>query len=162
MGENEIGGIRRFDGFGEAPSGHAEPPPPRAVEPRPPATDRVELTAPEVAALRVFRERLHAHTQEQLQLAELPVTLSVYEGPALAGDAFVGRVLAEQAQLAAPRRGAWSVPRIEAALREAMWLAAGETLEILDELDQLDVATWRVVGEVLAAWGAKLERAAHR
>jgi hypothetical protein len=107
----------------------------------------------------LLRERVLEHTRQQLPLTQAPAPIRVQESESTP-EILVGRVLAEQAQLAAACRGTWTQERIEQALSEAMALAAGETLHILHELDQLDERTWRVVCKALDTWGQKVARAA--
>lgn len=161
MGEGEIGGIGHCGGFAETPAGYLGARAQHSPKTRSPKVDRVDLTAPEVAALRLLRERVLEHTRQQLQLqlTPAPAPIRVQESESTP-EILVGRVLAEQAQLAAARRGTWTQERIEQALSEAMALAAGETLHILHELDQLEAGTWRVVCRAFDAWAEKVARAA--
>jgi len=118
----------------------------------------VELTAPEAAALRVLRERARVHTRALLGLpaGEGQGRFAELDDGDVA--TCLGRIVAEQMQLAVLRRGAWSDAQIDAALGEAMLAAVAETLEILHDSGHLDEVTWRVLGTALHEWGTRLAR----
>lgn len=159
MGENEITGIGGLSHFAEhlADPGQRLPRREERVEAR--LTDRVDLTEPQVAALALLRQRVLVRTQQALELPDVPPHPRFHEPPRPSAEAFLGRLLGEQAQLASARDRDWPADRIQAAVADGMTLGTEDTLEILHELDQLDEACWRLVCGVLAAWAHKVTSA---
>lgn len=159
MSEHEISGIGRFSHFGEHLSDREAAPRRHAPRRRLDGTDRVELSAPEVATLGLLRQRVLVRTREQLALDDVPAHPRFHELVRTDADAFLGRLWGEQNLLASARDGTWEPGRIQRALHDAMTLGVEDTLGMLCEQDQLDGASWRLLCDVLDTWARKIEHA---
>jgi hypothetical protein len=152
VGDNEISGIGGFHDLGEHYAQARQHWGRREEAANPAAGDRVELTAPDAAALALLRQRVLAHTLELLALPALPPAPRFCELGPPSVEAFLGRLWGEQARLGCAREGEWPQARIDAALREAMTRGVEDALQILGELDQLDAPRWRLLCTALTAW----------
>jgi hypothetical protein len=156
MEHGEIGrvGATHFGGhqaFGPAPGF------PRAQEHRPPRRDIIDLTEPHKAALRLLRERVLENTRLALDLPRrLAERFRFVQIPSQLPRVFFDRLISDQNMMASHRRGSWSAARVDAALEEGLVQGTAETAEILYELDELDVESWRLIGAVLDEYYRKL------
>jgi hypothetical protein len=129
----------------------------RVHDHRPTRRDIVDLTEPHKAALRLLRERILENTRLALDLPRrLAERFRFARIPAENPRAFLGRLLSDQNMMASHRRGSWPADRVDAALEDGLVQGAAETAEILFELDELDVDTWRLIGSVLDEYYNKL------
>lgn len=123
--------------------------------------DEVRLSPPLEITLRLLRERVLESTRQALELpsdVKAPQTLA--PAPEDDTERLVGKLISEQNWLAARRRSEWDEPRVAAALREGTTRGLEETLEILEDLGELDEATWELLGAVTDELHRKLFRAA--
>lgn len=130
--------------------------------PAPRAGDRVDVESAATVARRIVRERVLARTRLRLELD------TGEHGPAFAEaidtepvDAFVGRLLSAQNQLAARRVATLGAERVRRLLDQSLRQGATEALELLsDDGGRSDGAAVIVIAEVLAEYGRRLAAAA--
>ncbi len=121
-----------------------------------PQQDQVSVAAAATVARRVLRERVLTRTRTRLELtdehpAQEFAEVIDLELPA----AFLGRLLSAQNQIAALRAGQWPVPRIRAALDQALREGAQEAIELL-AADPQHTEGVVVVAEVIAEYARRL------
>ena len=146
--------------------GHGQPAPPtRSPENSAQApvreglADGVVLHLPAAIVRRLLRERVLARTRARLGLKDgecVPSFAEEVDAESL--DAFVGRLLGAQNQLAALRNGAMPKPELRRRLDEAMRDGTAEVIEMLtgDGSDLRALAAVEVVAEVLAEYARRL------
>ena len=119
--------------------------------------DGIELTEPRIATLRLLRHRVLEQTRKALRL---PRSSSLHiewsPGPADRAEVFVGRLLSDQNLLAGKRRGHWDSAQLDAALEEGMTNGLSETLDILEDIRELDEEAWDFVCGVMEEFQRKV------
>ena len=149
VGGTRFGGGHGAPGYGGPTSGRPE------TTPHPPL-DEVALTAPRRAALSLLRERVLEATRVQLELPARHPGIEFAAHPSDSVEVFVGRLLSGQNLLAAQRRDAWPEAAVASALENGLNDGLAETLEILDDVGELDVETWRLLCGVLEEFRRKV------
>lgn len=125
--------------------------------------DEVRLSAPLEVTLRLLRERVLEGTRRALELpADVKAPQTLTPTPQDSTERLVGKLISEQNWLAARRRAEWGEERVAAALQEGTTRGLEETLEILEDLGELDEATWELLGAVTDELHRKLFRASSR
>lgn len=122
--------------------------------------DRVELSTRAAAVLQVLRERVLHHTRTLLEHPETGHPRAFAHADDLDRPAaFLGRLLSDQNLLAAARAGLWAPERIRRVVADAITLGAGDTLDVLHDVDRLDAEAWAAVEAVLLEFRRKLAAA---
>lgn len=150
----------REQGWGGAAPGPRRPSEEPGDGPVEEADDQVVLHRPTHTTLALLRERVLEATRRALGVPRDSQTPVFAAGTHPSAEQVLGRILSEQNLLASRRRGDWSLKRIDAALEEGMVSGTAETLEVLDELGELDAQSWGLVCAVLHAFHRKVEEAA--
>jgi hypothetical protein len=150
------------------PVGGRGAPPPREV-PRAPhvhakadsampqAVDLFRFAPSRAVILRLLRERVLARTRSLLGLPLPAQPAHFADASELAVADFVGRVWAEQTQMAALRLHVHPDGQERRTLAEAFELGANETLEMLQDAGRLDAASEDLIAQVLAAFARMVE-----
>ncbi|MCK5940906.1 MAG: hypothetical protein KAI24_02955 [Planctomycetes bacterium] len=117
------------------------------------------LHQPEQIARRLLRERVLARTRELLELRDgefVPTWAEAVDAEPV--EAFLGRLLGAQNQLAALRVRALPQPELRRRLDEALRTGVAEVVEMLarDGDDAHGLAAVEVVSAVLAEYGRRL------
>ena len=119
--------------------------------------DEVRLTPPVEVTLRLLRERILERTRQALSLPVDRRTLGAFvAAPGDGTEQIVGRLISEQNWLAGRRRAEWGEARVAAALQEGTTRGLEETIEILEDLGELDAQTWELIGAVTDEMHRKL------
>lgn len=121
------------------------------------AADRVSIHGSAAIASRLLRERVLAGTRRVLELeagTAGPEFAELLEGEPI--QAFLGRLLSAQNQLAARRAGEWEERRLRRLLDLALHAGAIETLELLGADGRDDDDGVQIVTAVLAEYGRRL------
>ena len=158
MKDGEIGRVGRAQ-FTERRMPPPGPPPDSTIvrHHRPERQDVVELTEPHRAALRLLRERILENTRLALKLTKRDSDqFHFVRIPAENAKVFLGRLISDQNAMASFRRGKWSPERVDAALEAGLVQGTAEATEVLYELDELDVFTWRMISSVVDEYYSRI------
>jgi hypothetical protein len=109
-----------------------------------------------MAVLRLLRERVLARTRCLLDLPPCVLPAHFAESSDIPVADFVGRLWAEQTQMAAPRLQVRSRGQVRHAMAEAFRCGARETLELLHDAGCVDGAGAELVAQALAAFARRL------
>lgn len=144
-------GSRQHPERRSGPTAQATPPPLLVSR-----DDEVNLSAPDITALQVLRERVMARTRANLELSASPPTPGFAEPQVASLDQFLDRLLSQQNLLAAQRGRVWPHERIRLAVAEGMAQGAAETLDMMQEAGRVDADAVQMVLEAMAAYAKKI------
>jgi hypothetical protein len=158
MNEGEIGRVSRARFTKRQSPGPPSVPHSTIVQARrPDRQDVVELTMPHRAALRLLRERVLENTRLALELSRR--SCEQYRFARIPDEdrrVFISRLISDQNAMASHSRAQWVGERVDAALETGVVQGMAETTEILYELEELDVFTWRMISSLIDEYYSRI------